>query len=118
MPPPRYSPLPYTTLFRSARFEQIGGRPATHGLIAGKLLAMAGNGIIRDLPGEKGQRRLQHRDVDQLPLAGLVALEQRAGNTKGDRKSTRLNSSHRCTSYAAAAVLAPSLHDALPICPL
>src|SRR5690348_13939451 len=32
-----------------------------------------------------------------------------------DRKSTRLNSSHPSTSYAAAAVTTLSLHDALPI---
>src|SRR5437763_1114311 len=42
----------------------------------------------------------------------------------GDRKSTRLNSSHRCISYAVFCLNTPSptyiytlsLHDALPIC--
>src|SRR5437763_188464 len=33
-----------------------------------------------------------------------------------DRKSTRLNSSHRCISYALYYIYSLSLHDALPIC--
>src|SRR5437762_7791881 len=37
------------------------------------------------------------RDVDEFPLAGLTAVP---GRVTVDRKSTRLNSSHRCISYA------------------
>ena len=51
--------------------EQVGGRPAAHGLIAGQLLTMAGDGVIRHLSRQKRQRRFQHGDVDHLPLAGV-----------------------------------------------
>src|SRR3712207_8329489 len=69
--PPRSTLFPYTTLFRSL----VGGR----GQAQGRLV---------DLPHE-GAQRLDH-------LA--EALEQ--GPELGDRKSTRLNSSHANISYA------------------
>ena len=65
-----------------ARLEQIGGGPAAHRLIAGQLLTMAGHGVVRDLSRQERHRRLQHGDVDQLPLAGVGALEQRARNAE------------------------------------
>src|SRR5437762_11267873 len=34
------------------------------------------------------------------PLKDVVALLERAAGNRADRKSTRLNSSHRCISYA------------------
>src|SRR5207248_2102612 len=43
-------------------------------------------------------------------LAGKVSLK----TTNADRKSTRLNSSHRTISYAV--IYSPSLHAALPVC--
>ena len=46
---------------------------------------MAGDGVVRHLPGQERQRRLQHRDVDQLAPAGMGALEQRAGDGEGRR---------------------------------
>src|SRR5437879_2170314 len=49
------------------------------------------------------------------PFATRTAGRRRSTPCCSDRKSTRLNSSHRCTP-AAADTCAPSLHDALPIC--
>src|SRR5947209_16066730 len=69
--PPRSTLFPYTTLFRSAAFL-----PA----------AVADHSIHRGEPAERGQD--QHHGV-----VGDFLDE-------GDRKSTRLNSSHANISYA------------------
>src|SRR5437763_3500225 len=76
--PPRSTLFPYTTLFRSA-IEQLG-----------ELLRYA----------------LAETDADEVPLAEewrftktYLDLEQIRFGSR-DRKSTRLNSSHRCISYA------------------
>src|SRR5437764_6784135 len=70
--PPRSTLFPYTTLFRSylARTELAEALP---------ILAAA-------LPG--------------LRAAGEARWRPHSSAILGDRKSTRLNSSHRCISYA------------------
>src|SRR5258705_1090182 len=81
--PPRSTLFPYTTLFRSlrARREQEPGR-GSHGY------------AVRASPQKRGGtlrapfRRLQ------------VRFQQRGHADDGDRKSTRLNSSHLGISYA------------------
>src|SRR5436189_4841142 len=84
--PPRSTLFPYTTLFRSRQRveEQVLG-----------IEAVALDGDVVDRTGRP-----------QLPLAvtglaGLVDARAHDGERYGlDRKSTRLNSSHRCISYA------------------
>src|SRR6185437_1503120 len=92
--------------------EEIGGRLAAHGLVAGQLLAMAGDGIVSDLTGQEGQRRLQHGDVDELPLAGLVALEQRAGDTEGCGCARQHIADRKARARRAALYVAGDRHDA------
>src|SRR5690606_41706793 len=76
--PPRSTLFPYTTLFRSS-----GGEPARV------------RRHVVDRPRCRRQRPdSQHLDVGNRPLA-----RRRAGRI-GDRKSTRLNSSHVKISYA------------------
>src|SRR5437879_7282991 len=81
-PPPISTLFPYTTLFRS----QPGAGGGVRADRAGQLHRVARpRGCVRadrDFP----PRRLQR-----------VAENERGA---GDRKSTRLNSSHRCISYA------------------
>src|SRR5690348_17572023 len=72
--PPRSTLFPYTTLFRSVELVGTGG-----GLL-GRL------GLVR---GRLGLRR-------RLRLGLLLGGRRR----RGDRKSTRLNSSHPSISYA------------------
>src|SRR5437879_7738570 len=82
-PPPRSTLFPYTTLFRSRLLaEQIGLR-----LLAERRLehARAGAADPRGIGECIGQR---------VAACILVHRDER------DRKSTRLNSSHRCISYA------------------
>src|SRR3712207_7917695 len=87
--PPRSTLFPYTTLFRSPRHRHERRRPR-HGR---EPVRGAGQALVLL--------------VGQLEVGGLgVALElgHRAGtgdgDDVGDRKSTRLNSSHANISYA------------------
>src|SRR3712207_8890121 len=74
--PPRSTLFPYTTLFRSLALVLELGHPAG--------LAEAGEAL---------------HDPGQLHVLGHVALHEQ-GAAPGDRKSTRLNSSHANISYA------------------
>src|SRR5437879_8139829 len=71
--PPRSTLFPYTTLFRSMLFPI--GRSVYNGL------------------------QLSLRSDLDHPLPGIRHLNLKE-SCKPDRKSTRLNSSHRCISYA------------------
>src|SRR3712207_7306240 len=96
--PPRSTLFPYTTLFRSPRPQQEVGpeRPATAQRHLG-----AGDGLealvhpLLVLDRQRGEHR-------QVPERRLVGEDQRVlrGLRVGDRKSTRLNSSHANISYA------------------
>src|SRR3712207_8043456 len=80
--PPRSTLFPYTTLFRSD--QERGDLPA-------------GEGAVREVP----QRPLAGDGLVDA-LGGQVGRADRAdqGHVRGDRKSTRLNSSHANISYA------------------
>src|SRR3712207_8279643 len=89
--PPRSTLFPYTTLFRSA-----GARREPDALHAGEaplhLLPLEEGAELpardgRGARGEEARARAQQRDV------GVEAVAD------GDRKSTRLNSSHANNSY-------------------
>src|SRR5438874_3774710 len=84
--PPRSTLFPYTTLFRSSRRRNRELR--IHGPAAYKAGRDADRGSDYRLAG--GRRTLPGRGADHrsVPAAG------------GDRKSTRLNSSHVEISYA------------------
>src|SRR2546426_12651604 len=76
--PPRSTLFPYTTLFRSDR-DGVRGRGGTPRRDRGTLGPRTGG------PG---------------PRPGLHVPVRRGVSTGGDRKSTRLNSSHLVISYA------------------
>src|SRR3989449_3060438 len=85
--PPRSTLFPYTTLFRS-RGLQHERAPKQ----------------LDDVARERHEVfPLAHRAVDRLERGGRVPDEQRraeGAHGRGDRKSTRLNSSHGYISYA------------------
>src|SRR5437879_10430301 len=88
LPPLRATRFPYTTLFRS-REQQLR------------------DDFDRFALGLFDQRRILGQKLGRLPLAvssGIVgvrrALPEDTASGSLDRKSTRLNSSHRCISYA------------------
>src|SRR5690606_42077016 len=90
-PPPPSTLFPYTTLFRS---RLAGARPLRRAALFRRrrivLLAR------RDQPGHGAadRARLGHH------LAVLQRRRQQCAHPDGDRKSTRLNSSHVKISYA------------------
>src|SRR5256885_6883970 len=83
--PPRSTLFPYTTLFRSRDVAQVVGLGVPVQRALDRQLGLA-IGIERRLRCRLADRHLLGRAVD------------RAG--RGDRKSTRLNSSHLVISYA------------------
>src|SRR5256885_7689919 len=88
--PPRSTLFPYTTLFRSA------AKAVDHVVVHA-----TADEVGVDTPGEVHQvEDHEGEDHDAAPphgAAGVVGLH----DTWGDRKSTRLNSSHLVISYAA-----------------
>src|SRR5690349_23246141 len=90
--PPRSTLFPYTTLFRSKRFD--------------RRIARSGGGSH----GAKADR----------PLSGALAADacacQNAGRTVTDRKSTRLNSSHVEISYAVFCLKKKNVQRLGPCC--
>src|SRR3712207_7411005 len=82
--PPRSTLFPYTTLFRS-RGPGAAGRA-----LRGPLAAGGARGLARRVPVSARPIRLQ-----QAAARGPAAVA-----AAGDRKSTRLNSSHANISYA------------------
>src|SRR3712207_8885015 len=79
--PPRSTLFPYTTLFRS---KNALAPPTTR--------------RVRP-PSTIGRRRLAERDIDMAPKA-TDGHGRSSASGRGDRKSTRLNSSHANISYA------------------
>src|SRR5690606_41427300 len=92
--PLTYPLLPYTTLFRSldAQLDATGRRRELRGVV---------QQIRHDLREPDGVRIDDHRLL-RLDRHDLVRarLDQRTARLDGDRKSTRLNSSHVKISYA------------------
>src|SRR2546429_1140587 len=80
--PPRSTLFPYTTLFRSGFGERENVYPGSRGRIVK---------LNTDQPGFRSQRWID-------PVARLVTRSSLG--IAGDRKSTRLNSSHGYISYA------------------
>src|SRR3989449_7106426 len=72
--PPRSTLFPYTTLFRSRKF---------------------GEEFDRQAEIERRVQQIAHR-----PFPSDQVVAHNLGETPGDRKSTRLNSSHGYISYA------------------
>src|SRR3712207_8445440 len=92
--PPRSTLFPYTTLFRSL-----------HALHGGLVQEAARRGVYLVSPGTLwavlGAMRALMRDVRLRAEAQHLRLEvARLAEETGDRKSTRLNSSHANISYA------------------
>src|SRR5207244_11694798 len=87
-PPPSSSLFPYTTLFRSSATVVAAAPPVAR---------VAGTSVERGQPllGPADRRR----GTRPPGRGGAATPPRRAGGT-GDRKSTRLNSSHQIISYA------------------
>src|SRR5437879_10467964 len=84
-PPPSSTLFPYTTLFRSR-----GRRyPGDEDLLHGGLDEVPGGVRVGEAPAAERPVDVRHDPERQVSVEPVA-----------DRKSTRLNSSHRCISYA------------------
>src|SRR3989442_9856314 len=94
--PPRSTLFPYTTLFRSLRdVSDLAGQVAGHEVhVVGQVLPRPRHALHRGLAAELALGTHLAREVGTEGKLGGQAT------AKGDRKSTRLNSSHVRTSYA------------------
>src|SRR5699024_12373741 len=91
LPRPHISPLfPYTTLFRSVEARE----KAVHRLTKGELQYI----ITVDIFNEGVDIPILNQIVMMRPTKSNIIFLQQLG--RGDRKSTRLNSSHVSISYA------------------
>src|SRR3712207_7533101 len=88
--PPRSTLFPYTTLFRSLRDDGAGG----HDRARADVRAVHDHAAHADQDVVVDPRTVQHHPVAD----GDTATDDQ--RETGDRKSTRLNSSHATISYA------------------
>src|SRR2546426_9986401 len=97
--PPRSTLFPYTTLFRSGRLaDREGHRQFTSAEALGLCRQLV---VARRNTGDHGQA-VRFGDIGALG-AGFFVSESKGcarNHGTGDRKSTRLNSSHLVISYA------------------
>src|SRR5690606_41458648 len=99
-PPPRAPLFPYTTLFRSATKEftlPVAGYEYGHGL--GNIRGWGDGGATMELSYARVDGVDYGVRLDSL-FDIRVGIEVVPDLLKGDRKSTRLNSSHVKTAYA------------------
>src|SRR5205085_9926762 len=89
-PPPRSTLFPYTTLFRSV--ESAKRSPQQSEAIAQHYLSLA--------PGLQSMRQKLAELQKQLAALKPITVPIQREMPMGDRKSTRLNSSHSQISYA------------------
>src|SRR3712207_9504044 len=97
--PPRSTLFPYTTLFRS--WQTLTGRLEAAGLVRHHNWAAQGYAYYMRRCGDVARRDNAFLTGDAYGLA-TVDLAEGIGPAvrSGDRKSTRLNSSHANISYA------------------
>src|SRR3712207_8750617 len=92
--PPRSTPFPYTTLFRSSAGRRPRGHAAVEAL--GRRVRHDGRPALA-LPARRLDREALAEQLVEA-VAAVAHVERHAAEL--DRKSTRLNSSHANISYA------------------
>src|SRR2546430_6481977 len=89
--PPRSTLFPYTTLFRSRRRNDLSPNGEDPPGLPDRVL---------EVPGDLGHRHDEEVAEGMTVEAALLEAVLEEGRHQGDRKSTRLNSSHSQISYA------------------
>src|SRR2546421_11953282 len=97
--PPRSTLFPYTTLFRSLRLGLVDARLVCDLVLAIQLCCDLAY-LLHRFGGERHRVGAHVGDQPDAAFADVLSLVQLLRETHGDRKSTRLNSSHDQISYA------------------
>src|SRR3712207_7758252 len=97
--PPRSTLFPYTTLFRSHQAADAVLAPA------------AGRRAGPEAHADADRRDRLGRRADVLDRLPALAVRPSRGGDPGDRKSTRLNSSHANISYAVFCLKKKNKHN-------
>src|SRR5207245_11741889 len=98
-PPPRPTPLPYTTLFRSRAEVAEQARAQTLRFADVDQLAPGRDHAI-DARAARTFTPYVDPETGGTPARDLMQRRRLGGGIETDRKSTRLNSSHGSISYA------------------
>src|SRR2546426_11226338 len=97
--PPRSTLFPYTTLFRSGQDggqgEKEAVRPVGDDVFFDQELDSVRNRLEDPVEPNPARSQPHLHEAEDFPLQ-----EREVGDAQGDRKSTRLNSSHLVISYA------------------
>src|SRR5207244_8510386 len=99
LPPPRSTLFPYTTLFRSEKAVAQAEKPPLVVLQRGPELKLVLGGFVQ-VNFEDGDVSAFEGRFGQTAIKDRFRLRRARINLTGDRKSTRLNSSHQIISYA------------------
>src|SRR5206468_8149352 len=99
-PPPTSTLFPYTTLFRSPRFAFFGRTPTPHRRGCRDLGESGFTGPRFQSPARVRFAAVPPCDPAVQGQPGVEVGRRRVPREGGDRKSTRLNSSHDQISYA------------------
>src|SRR3712207_9445316 len=97
--PPRSTLFPYTTLFRSAGNNRANWKNAKYDELVLKARRLT-DAKARARLYDEAQKLLLVEDAILTPLYYDTNVVLVAERVRGDRKSTRLNSSHANISYA------------------
>src|SRR5207253_7550407 len=97
--PPRSTLFPYTTLFRSLVLVEVLATAVEHTLVVAHQDVVAPYAepdvVLGGGDGRRARAREHNADLGEILADHLHGVEE-----GGDRKSTRLNSSHVAISYA------------------
>src|SRR5207244_8925916 len=99
-PPPRPSPFPYTTLFRSVRQDHARAARKSGLTVVSTGNARVGGSRAVSTPCEPATRPTRQQRRCLLERVDEAQPARHAVRRQADRKSTRLNSSHQIIPYA------------------
>src|SRR5690625_7094568 len=103
-PPPRSTLFPYTTLFRSGKIlNRRKSLLSSLVILIGLILVLSACGTSENSPNENNNSNNEstnNNNNDTETSDGKISGDLEIQYFVGDRKSTRLNSSHVAISYA------------------
>src|SRR5437762_9868314 len=95
--------FPYTTLFRSGTLQTGRGH------------CRSGHAAHGDIAGDQSGAHKRAFEIENFRVDAVFLKQARLAGSPEDRKSTRLNSSHRCISYAVFCLKKKTTNLLMPV---